>query len=62
MVVAAIERTATIVGEMRRHWLSSVLMTSIAVHGLPRWSLAVPPLALLVLAVAWGRDLGPVLL
>jgi Ca2+:H+ antiporter len=37
-------------------------MTNTVVHGLPRWSLAVPPLALVVLLVSWGRDLGAVLL
>ncbi|MFC0624853.1 calcium:proton antiporter [Kribbella deserti] len=37
-------------------------MTSSVVQGLPRWSLAVPPFALLILAVSWGRDLGAVLL
>ncbi|GAA3020819.1 calcium:proton antiporter [Actinokineospora globicatena] len=29
---------------------------------LPRWSLAVPPFALLVLLISYGRDLGPVLI
>ncbi|ADB35903.1 sodium/calcium exchanger membrane region [Kribbella flavida DSM 17836] len=33
-------------------------MTNSVVHGLPRWSLAVPPLALVVLVLSWGRDLG----
>jgi Ca2+:H+ antiporter len=37
-------------------------MTNSTVHGLPRWSLAVPPLALVVLGLSWGRDLGAVLL
>ncbi len=37
-------------------------MTNTVVHGLPRWSLAVPPLALVVLVLSWGRDPGPVLL
>jgi Ca2+:H+ antiporter len=37
-------------------------MTDTVVHGLPRWSLAVPPLALVVLALSWGRDLGALLL
>jgi Ca2+:H+ antiporter len=37
-------------------------MTNTVVHGLPRWSLAVPPLALVVLLLSWGRDLGAVLL
>jgi len=37
-------------------------MTNTVVHGLPRWSLAVPPLALVVLVLSWGRDLGAVLL
>jgi Ca2+:H+ antiporter len=37
-------------------------MTNSTVHGLPRWSLAVPPLALVVLVLSWGRDLGAVLL
>lgn len=32
------------------------------VSGLPRWSLAVPPLALVVLAVSWGRKPGVILL
>ncbi|WP_424183338.1 calcium:proton antiporter [Actinokineospora sp. G85] len=29
---------------------------------LPKWSLAVPPAAVLVLALSWGRDLGTILL
>ncbi len=37
-------------------------MTNTVVHGLPRWSLAVPPLALVVLLLSWGRNLGAVLL
>lgn len=37
-------------------------MTKTVVHGLPRWSLAVPPLALVVLVLSWGRDLGALLL
>jgi Ca2+/H+ antiporter len=37
-------------------------MTETVVHGLPRWSLAVPPLALVVLVLSWGRDLGALLL
>ncbi|MBB6565395.1 ionic transporter y4hA [Kribbella sandramycini] len=37
-------------------------MTNSVVHGLPRWSLAVPPLAFVVLVLSWGRDLGTVLL
>jgi Ca2+:H+ antiporter len=37
-------------------------MTNTVVHGLPRWSLAVPPLAFVVLLLSWGRDLGAVLL
>ncbi len=37
-------------------------MTNTVVHGLPRWSLAVPPLALVVLLLSWGRDLGAALL
>ncbi|WP_132293569.1 calcium:proton antiporter [Kribbella sp. VKM Ac-2568] len=37
-------------------------MTNTVVHGLPRWSLAVPPLALVVLVLTWGRDLGAVLI
>ncbi|TDD29447.1 ionic transporter y4hA [Kribbella turkmenica] len=37
-------------------------MTDIVVHGLPRWSLAVPPLAFAVLLLSWGRDLGALLL
>ncbi|MGW1341669.1 calcium:proton antiporter [Kribbella sp. NPDC002412] len=37
-------------------------MTNTVIQGLPRWSLAVPPLAFLVLLVSWGRDLGAVLL
>ncbi|GAA1715139.1 calcium:proton antiporter [Kribbella sp. NPDC056951] len=37
-------------------------MTSSVVHGLPRWSLAVPPLAFVVLVLSWGRDLGAILL
>ncbi|GAB2558680.1 ionic transporter y4hA [Kribbella endophytica] len=37
-------------------------MTNSVVHGLPRWSLAVPPLALVVLVLSWGRDLGTILL
>ncbi|MFI5710077.1 calcium:proton antiporter [Kribbella sp. NPDC051620] len=31
-------------------------------YGLPRWSLAVPPLALIVLALSWGRKPGVILL
>ncbi|WP_432943250.1 calcium:proton antiporter [Kribbella sp. CA-253562] len=37
-------------------------MTNSTVQGLPRWSLAVPPLALVVLVLSWGRDLGAILL
>jgi Ca2+:H+ antiporter len=37
-------------------------MTNSVVQGLPRWSLAVPPLALVVLALSWGRKPGVVLL
>ncbi|MGH3508429.1 MAG: calcium:proton antiporter [Nocardioidaceae bacterium] len=37
-------------------------MTNTVAHGLPRWSLAVPPLALVVLVVSWGRNPGAVLL
>jgi Ca2+:H+ antiporter len=37
-------------------------MTNSVVHGLPRWSLAVPPLALVVLVLSWGRNPGAVLL
>jgi Ca2+:H+ antiporter len=37
-------------------------MTETVVHGLPRWSLAVPPLALVVLVLSWGRDLNAFLL
>ncbi|MFG1624108.1 calcium:proton antiporter [Kribbella sp. NPDC049227] len=37
-------------------------MTNTVVQGLPRWSLAVPPLALVVLVLSWGRDLGAILL
>ncbi|TDD55035.1 ionic transporter y4hA [Kribbella antibiotica] len=37
-------------------------MTNSRVHGLPRWSLAVPPLAFVVLVLSWGRDLGAILL
>ncbi|MEV0803114.1 ionic transporter y4hA [Kribbella sp. NPDC050281] len=37
-------------------------MTNTVVQGLPRWSLAVPPLALVVLVLSWGRDLGVILL
>src|SRR6266487_5161188 len=37
-------------------------MTNTVVNGLPRWSLAVPPLALVVLLLSWGRNLGAVLL
>ena len=37
-------------------------MTTSVVHGLPRWSLAVPPLALVVLVLSWGRSLGALLL
>ncbi|WP_235926697.1 calcium:proton antiporter [Actinokineospora pegani] len=29
---------------------------------LPKWSLAIPPVAVLVLALSWGRDLGAILL
>jgi Ca2+:H+ antiporter len=32
------------------------------VSGLPRWSLAVPPLALVILALSWGRKPGVILL
>ena len=42
--------------------IDSLGMTNTVVHGLPRWSLAVPPLALVVLVLTWGRDLGAVLL
>lgn len=38
--------------------IESLGMTNSVVHGLPRWSLAVPPLALVVLVLSWGRDLG----
>jgi Ca2+:H+ antiporter len=37
-------------------------MTNTVIQGLPRWSLAVPPLAFVVLLVTWHRDLGVVLL
>jgi Ca2+:H+ antiporter len=37
-------------------------MTNSMVQGLPRWSLAVPPLAFVVLLLSWGRDLGAILL
>jgi Ca2+:H+ antiporter len=37
-------------------------MTTTAIHQLPRWTLAVPPLAFVVLLVSWGRDLGAILL
>ncbi|MEV0282636.1 ionic transporter y4hA [Kribbella sp. NPDC050820] len=37
-------------------------MTRTVLQGLPRWSLAVPPLAFLVLLLSWGRDLGAILL
>ncbi|HET6985521.1 MAG TPA: ionic transporter y4hA [Kribbella sp.] len=37
-------------------------MTNTVVQGLPRWSLAVPPLAFVVLLLSWHRDLGVVLL
>lgn len=37
-------------------------MTNSVVHGLPRWSLAVPPLALVVLVLSWGRTPGTLLL
>lgn len=37
-------------------------MTNTVLQGLPRWSLAVPPLAFLVLLLSWGRDLGTILL
>ncbi|MGW6280519.1 calcium:proton antiporter [Kribbella sp. NPDC055071] len=36
-------------------------MTKTVLQGLPRWSLAVPPLAFVVLLLSWGRDLGTVL-
>ncbi|WP_145804390.1 calcium:proton antiporter [Kribbella amoyensis] len=36
-------------------------MTKTVVHGMPRWTLAVPPLALVVLVLSWGRDLGTLL-
>jgi Ca2+:H+ antiporter len=42
--------------------IDSLGMTNSVVHGLPRWSLAVPPLAFVVLVLSWGRDLGAVLL
>ena len=37
-------------------------MPNTVVQGLPRWSLAVPPLAFVVLLLSWGRELGTVLL
>ncbi|MEU4196476.1 ionic transporter y4hA [Kribbella sp. NPDC026611] len=37
-------------------------MTDSVIQGLPRWTLAVPPLAFVVLLVSWGRGLGVVLL
>ncbi|MEV5960478.1 ionic transporter y4hA [Kribbella sp. NPDC051952] len=37
-------------------------MTTTVIQGLPRWSLAVPPLAFVVLLLSWGRDLGAILL
>lgn len=37
-------------------------MTNSVIHGLPRWTLAVPPLAFVVLAGTWHRDLGAILL
>ncbi|WP_328331112.1 ionic transporter y4hA [Kribbella sp. NBC_00382] len=38
------------------------MTNSHVLSGLPRWSLAVPPLALVVLAVSWGRKPGVILL
>ena len=43
-------------------WLFSAVMAPGATQTLPRWSLAVPPLALLDLAIGWGRSLGTLLL
>src|SRR4051794_7073714 len=37
-------------------------MTNAAIQGLPRWTLAVPFLAFVVLLLSWHRDLGAVLL
>ena len=37
-------------------------MTDTATPAVPRWSLAIPVIGVLVLAVAWGRSAGPVLL
>jgi Ca2+:H+ antiporter len=37
-------------------------MTNSVIQGLPRWTLAVPPLAFVVLLGTWHRDLGVVLL
>src|SRR3954449_3537908 len=37
-------------------------MTNTAIQGLPRWTLAVPFLAFVVLLLSWHRDLGAVLL
>ncbi len=37
-------------------------MKNTVTQGLPRWSLAVPPLALVVLVISWGRNPGAVLL
>jgi Ca2+:H+ antiporter len=37
-------------------------MTTTVFQGLPRWSLAVPPLAIVVLLLSWGRTPGTILL
>ncbi|MEU8225434.1 ionic transporter y4hA [Kribbella sp. NPDC048915] len=37
-------------------------MTNSVIQGLPRWTLAVPPLAFVVLIATWKRDLGTILL
>lgn len=42
--------------------IGCVRMTNSVIQGLPRWTLAVPPLAFVVLLVTWGRDLNTVLL
>ena len=37
-------------------------MTDTATPAVPRWSLAIPVIGVLVLGMAWGRSAGPVLL
>ncbi|SDC92674.1 calcium:proton antiporter [Actinokineospora iranica] len=42
--------------------MSTTVNATTTTQPLPRWSLAVPPAAVAVLALTWGRGLGPVLL